>query len=90
MSTVGIATAHRKRRELALLTAEMSLAQQIGDVRLADLEHETMHEHGVPGPEVEIVGAERLPVLGVEDRLQMHRRRELEHRVAVVVRLAGA
>src|ERR1700735_958891 len=68
----------------------MSLTEQIGGVRLADLEHEAMHERGVPGPEVEVVGAELLPVPGAEDRLEVPRRRQLEPCVAVVVWLARA
>jgi hypothetical protein len=90
VSAVGVALAHGKRRDLTVLAAEMPLAQQVGGVGLADLEHEAVHEHGVPGSEVEVARTELLPVLEVEDRLEVHGRRQLEHRVAVVVRLAGA
>ena len=89
MSAVGVAMAQGKRCDLAVLATEMPLTEQVGGVRLADLEHETVHEHGVPRSEVEVAAAELLPVLEVEDRLELHGRRQLEHRVTVVVRLAG-
>jgi len=68
----------------------MPLPQQVAGVGIADLKHETVHKGGVPGSEVEVVAAELLSVAEIEHRLQVHGRRQLEHRVAVVIRPAGA
>ncbi len=91
-ASIGIARAEsRRRRPLAADAAQRGLVEDIGGGGFADLEHEAVGQQGRGGrTQVGVATVVLVPQRGSEVVEQMHRRAQLEHAVAVVVRIGCA